>query len=148
MYNFAYEIKKSDSWYVPNVVRDRLIFFSSLRCAPWISSDFFSFSEPAKSQRFNLAFCNLPLPSARVDSIISWNIVWDLLLLTLLEVERINLFLSPLCISIRQSWTFVTQNSVKPSGMLTISQIAYRRRSHQICFREYLVLLTHICPIL
>lgn len=40
----------------PKVVKDWLMFLSSLKCSLLMSSALFTFSEPAKSQRFSLAF--------------------------------------------------------------------------------------------
>ncbi len=128
------------------MVRDKLMFLSSWRWAPWISSPFFIFSEPARSQRLSLAFWRFPEPSALVLSMISWKIVWDLLLLTLLDVERINLFLSPRCMRRIHSSTVLTQYSVRPSWSYFLLKRAYLHKYRHNGFRVCLRPCYQVCP--
>lgn len=51
----------------PRVVKDWLMFLNSLKCSLFIYSLLLTFYEPAKSQRFNLAFLNIPLLSGWID---------------------------------------------------------------------------------
>ena len=111
----------------PRVVWEKLIFFSSLIWPASISSYLFSFSLPARSQRFS--FERNILPCSTLSNLI-WKIVCDRELLWFIRVARVVRLVSPIYIKFRASHWFSTRYSDSPSTWIPkiLSSLTYSYR--------------------